>query len=317
MFPWDDYEIFAEVVRHGGFTAAAKHLGISKSVVSRHVATLEERLGTQLLLRTTRHVCPTEAGRDLYSQCATALKMLSVMEHKVLDGHGVPRGLFKIAALDFFGEAFVAPVAARMMDTYEGLEIELHISSEPRNIVADAFDVALLYDEQKSSTYLSRKVFNLDHCVAASPQYLKVHGVPRHPDDLLNHRCLVSTFAACASWSFVIGGRRVDYDLTGRWKSNSAAALISAARTGVGLTRIPRLYLEHHLETEELVTVLDEFPSAPMPVWAVYAHSRQPSVTLRVFLDELVRSLRSISREQRAGRSHLIRSYSGHNRIAG
>lgn len=294
MFPWEDYETFAHVVRQGSFTAAADYLGVSKSVVSRHVASLEARLGTQLLLRTTRSVSPTEAGRELYKRCVGAMELLSDIEHKALEGHGVPRGLLKIAALDYFGEAYVAPVAAQLMEKYEGLEIELHISSEPKDIVTQAFDVSLLYDEQKSSSYLARKVFNLDHCVAASPEYLRQNGVPIHPDDLVDHKCLISTFAACAAWSFIIDDQRVDYELEGRWRSNSGPALISAARTGIGLARLPRLYLSPYLETRELVPVLESYPSPPMPVWAVYAHNRQPSVTLQVFLEHLIQSLRSL-----------------------
>lgn len=294
MFPWEDYETFAQVVRHGSFTAAAEHLGVSKSVVSRHVASLEARLGTQLILRTTRHVSPTEAGRALFDRCVNALDILSDMEQKALEGQGVPRGLLKIAALDYFGETFVAPVAAEMMQKYEGLEIELHISGEPKNIIAEAYDVSLLYDEQKSSTYLARTVFNLDHCIAASPSYLDQRGTPAHPGDLTKHDCLVSTFAACAPWSFMIKGQRVDIELEGRWRSNSGPALISAARTGIGLARLPRPYLRPYLESGELVTVLDKYPSWPMPVWAVYAHNRQRSVTLQVFLEMLVASLRNV-----------------------
>jgi DNA-binding transcriptional LysR family regulator len=301
MFPWEDYEIFTHVVRHGSFTAAAEYLAVSKSVVSRHVASLEARLGTQLLLRTTRSVSPTEAGRELYLSCTSALEILSDIEKRALEGQGVPRGLLKIAALDYFGETYVAPVAANMMEEFEGLEIELHISSEPRDIVTEAFDVSLLYDQQKSSTYLTRKVYDLDHCIAASPQYLKDRGVPIHPDDLVNHSCLVSTFSACAPWSFVIDGRRVDYELDGRWRSNSGPALISAACTGIGLARLPRLYLKPYLDSRRLVTVLESYLAPPMPVWAVYAHNRQPSVTLQTFLERLIHKMRSVEKSVELG----------------
>jgi len=293
MFPWEDYEIFTHVVRHGGFTAAADYLGISKSVVSRHVASLEQRLGMQLFLRTTRHVTPTVAGRELYENCVHALELLSKIERRALDSQGVPRGLLKIAALDYFGEAYVAPVAAEIMAEFDAVTIELHISSEPKDIVTESFDVSLLYDWQKSSSYLSRKVFDLDHCIAASPKYLQAHGIPMHPDALTDHSCLISTFQACVPWSFIIDGRRVDYQLEGRWRSNSGPALISAARTGIGLVRIPRLYVQPYLDSRELVTVLESYSSAPMPVWAVYAHNRQPSVTLQIFLERLTQRMRT------------------------
>jgi DNA-binding transcriptional LysR family regulator len=301
MFPWEDYEIFTHVVRHGSFTAAAEHLAVSKSVVSRHVASLEARLGMQLLLRTTRNVAPTEAGRELYHHCVNALDILSDIEKKALEGQGVPRGLLKIAALDYFGETYVAPVAAKMMEDFEGLEIELHISSEPKDIVTEAFDVSLLYDQQRSSSYLTRKVFNLDHCIAASPQYIERRGLPIHPDELVNHSCLISTFTACAPWSFIIDGRQVDYEMEGRWRSNSGPALISAARTGIGLARLPRLYLKPYLDKRELVTVLESYIAPPMPVWAVYAHNRQPSVTLQMFLERLIQRMRAVERSAAAG----------------
>jgi DNA-binding transcriptional LysR family regulator len=294
MTPWESYEAFMSVVSHGSFTDAARSLNVSKSVVSRHISQLENRLGSQLLLRTTRSLSTTDIGRDLYQQCLEVFGRMREIELHALECDGVPKGRMRIAALDYFGENYVAPAAAEMMQTYSGLDIEISISSEPRDIVASSFDLSILYSDLKSSSYMARKIYDLNHTIVASPRYLEQHGRPQHPDDLRNHACLVSTYEACATWSFFIAGQKIDYNPESRWRSNSGVALMSAARTGIGLARLPGIYLRPYLETGELVPLLEEFKSVPMPVWAVYAYNRRPSANLRIFLDLLVDRLARI-----------------------
>jgi DNA-binding transcriptional LysR family regulator len=305
MIRWELYEVFVKVVDCGSFTAAAKSLNISKSVVSRYVQELETRLGTQLVLRSTRHTTITEAGRAFYRSCSEIINRMHEVEEELVSTRGTPRGRFRIAALDFFGEQYVAPIAAEMRRRFPELDVELHISTEPQNLIAEAYDVSILYGGLKDSSYIAREIFQLFHCVAASPDYLEQNGVPTHPDELKEHPCLVSTFDACAVWKFKVDGKVKDWKPTSHLKSNSGQALIAAARHGVGVVRLPRLYLRPYLERGEMVEILTQFSTPPMPVSAVYAYKRPAPAAVTLFLDLLCAKLKTIE----AGVSDAPRAY--------
>jgi DNA-binding transcriptional LysR family regulator len=294
MIPWELYEVFVKVVDCGSFTAAAKSLRISKSVVSRYVQELETRLGTQLVLRSTRHTTITAAGRAFHRSCSEIIDRMHEVEDEIVSTRGTPRGPFRVAALDYFGEQYVAPVVAEMRRCCPELDIELHISTEPQNLIAEAYDVSILYGGLKDSSYIAREIFQLTHCVAASPEYLEQKGVARHPDELKHHACLVSTFDACAVWQFRIGGALKDWRPNSRLKSNSGHALMAAARQGIGVVRLPRLYLKPHLESGELVEMLSEFSAPAMPVSAVYAYKRPAPAGVTLFLNLLSAKLRTV-----------------------
>jgi DNA-binding transcriptional LysR family regulator len=294
MSPWELYEVFVKVVDCGSFTAAAKSLNISKSVVSRYVQELETRLGTQLVLRSTRHTAITEAGRAFHGRCSEIINHMHEIEDEIVSTRGTPRGRFRIAALDYFGEQYVAPVAAEMRRRCPELDLELHISTEPQNLIAEAYDVSILYGGLKDSSYIAREIFQLSHCVAASPEYLEQNGVPRHPDELKDHTCLVSTFDACAVWQFKVDGKLKDWRPHSHLKSNSGPALMAAARQGIGVVRLPRLYVGPYLDCGELVEILSEFSSPPMPVSAVYAYKRPAPAGVTLFLELLSARLRTL-----------------------
>jgi DNA-binding transcriptional LysR family regulator len=305
MIQWELYEVFVKVVDCGSFTAAAKSLNISKSVVSRYVQELESRLGTQLVLRSTRHTTITEAGRAFHRSCSEIISRMHEVEEELVSTRGTPRGRFRIAALDFFGEQYVAPIAAEMHRLCPELDVELHISTEPQNLIAESYDVSILYGGLKDSSYIAREIFQLFHCVAASPDYLEKNGVPTQPEELKKHPCLVSTFEACAVWKFKVDGEIKEWKPASHLKSNSGQALIAAARHGVGIVRLPRLYLRPYLERGELVEILTPFSTPSMPVSAVYAYKRPAPAGVTLFLDLLCAKLKTID----AGGSPAPRLY--------
>lgn len=230
----------------------------------------------------------------LYRQCLNIFDGLEEIENEALDFGGVPRGRLRVVASDNFGEHYIAPLAAELLERYSFLEIEVHITSRMIDIVAEGFDLAIMYSNLSSSSLLAQKVFELPHMVAASPDYLARRGVPKEPDDLKQHNCLVATFEVCTPWRFKDQHGDRDLEVKGTWRSNSGPALLEAAVRGIGIVRLPELYLRPHFASGCLVPLLQTFASAPMPVWAVYPGGRHTSSKVRLFVEFLKKRLHDL-----------------------
>lgn len=287
MRQWEAYEAFVAVVESGSFTAAADRLHVSKSHVSRLVSGLEDKLGSQLLFRTTRHLSPTDLGHTIYKRCIDIFEGLDEIESSAMEFDAVPRGRLRIVASDTFGEACIAPLAAELMSNHEHLEIEVLITDRPVDIVAEGFDLAIRYSSLADSTLRVQKLFELPHICAASPAYISRMGLPSAPHDLINHNCLVSTFGACAPWRLTNLAMDDMFKLAGNWSSNSGPSLVSAALNGIGIVWLPELYLRRHIQSGALVEMLADFRSEPMPVWTVYPARRQTSAKVQLLIDFL------------------------------
>ncbi len=287
MRRWDSYEAFVAVVENGSFTAAADKLRISKSAVSRMVSGLEDRLGSQLLFRTTRRLAPTDLGRSVYRRCVEAFDDLEAIDQQAMEHDALPRGRLRVVASDTFGESCVAPLASEMMTLHEQLEIELLITDRTVDIVAEGFDLAIRYSALVDSSLRVQKLFELPHICAASPDYLERAGTPTTPQQLIQHNCLVSTFEACSPWRFGSGRGEKALALTGNWCSNNGPSLVTAALHGIGIVWLPELYLRRHIQSGALVELLADRRSDAMPVWSVYPAKRHATAKVRVFIDYL------------------------------
>ncbi len=291
MKQWDLLHTFVHVVDCGSFTGAADRLEVSKSLVSKRVAALEQDLGTQLLFRTTRRIHPTDAGHSLFHKCERLFHSLEEAEQSVLNQEDMPRGHLRLVCTDILGERYISLAAARFSATYPDLKIDVHVTSRLVDLVAEGYDLAVRYGRLTDSSLKARKVAELPHVVAAAPSYLARHGRPRRIEDLKQHNCLVATFDPCATWRFRVGKQIVDIDLEGNWRSNNASALITAAVEGMGICRLPELYLRADLEAGRLVTLFDRFQHDVFPVWLVYPHTRYVSAKVRLFIDFLCENL--------------------------
>lgn len=285
MKQWELLHTFVHVVDCGSFSSAAERLQVSKSLVSRRVSVLENSLGTQLLFRTTRRVHPTDAGHSLFQKCERLFHSLEEAEQSVLNLEDVPRGHLRIVCTDILGERYVSLAAARFSGLYPELKIDVHVTSRLVDLVAEGYDLAVRYGKLTDSSLKARKFFELPHVVCASPRYFEKHGKPRKIEDLKQHNCLVATFDPCATWRFRVGGQTVDIDLEGNWRSNNASALTAAALAGVGICRLPQLYVRDYLKSGELVTIFDEHQYEVFPVWLVYPNTRYVPAKVRMFID--------------------------------
>ena len=295
MKRWELLQTFVYVVDSGSFSAAAERLNVSKSLVSKKISQLEKHLGTQLLFRTTRQINPTDAGYALFHKCEKLFSSLEEAEQSVLNLEDIPRGHLRVVCTDILGERYMSLVTASFSALHPQLKIDVHVTSRLVDLVAEGYDLAIRYGKLTDSSLKARKVFQLPHVVSAAPAYFEKHGTPKTIEDLKEHNCLVATFEPCTTWHFKIDNQNVDIDLEGNWRSNDGSAIITACVSGLGICRLPELYVREYLERGELVSIFDEYQSDPLPVWLVYPNTRYVSTKVRLFIDYFTQNIEAFT----------------------
>ncbi|WP_437989288.1 LysR substrate-binding domain-containing protein [Sorangium sp. So ce145] len=286
----DEMRAFLEVARRQSFSAAARALGLTSSSVSKQVARLEERLGAQLLRRTTRRVSLTEAG-SLYAERAD--RILSDIEEArraVADLDGTPRGTLRISAPTVLGSIRVAPAVLACRAKYPELRIDLDLTDRIVDLVAERIDVAVrLAAEISPASLVARRLADDLRVLCASPRYLRRHGTPRRLEDLADHDCITLNLEPVARWTLVgPEGERV-VPVSGTFRSSDTITLRDAAVAGVGLANLPDYVVQDQLESGALRRVLPEYGASQRASFAVYAAPARAAV--RVVVDALARAM--------------------------
>lgn len=279
---------FSEVVRAKNFSAAARHLGVSKSAVSRRVAALEVRLGVRLLQRTTRRIALTEAGQQLFQRCSRLLSEADDAAQAVSELGGAPRGLLRVNAPEFLGYMFIVPILPAFLAEHPGLAVELSLSDRMVDPIEESYDLAVRVARLEDSSLTSRRLGQVRVVVAGSPEYLRVHGTPKTPSDLTRHRCLHYTrLSHRDEWRFNDSTGEMSVNVTGPFSTNSAHGIQRGAVAGLGLAILPRFFLADDLRSGALVQVLEGWNTTPKGIWAIHAHGRQAPAKVRAFVDFL------------------------------
>ncbi|WP_437540956.1 LysR substrate-binding domain-containing protein [Sorangium sp. So ce367] len=281
---------FLEVARRQSFSAAARALGLTSSSVSKQVARLEERLGAQLLRRTTRRVSLTEAG-NLYAERADRiLSDIEEAQRAVADLDGTPRGTLRISAPTVLGSIRVAPAVLACRARYPELRIDLDLTDRIVDLVAERIDVAVrLAAEISPASLVARRLADDLRVLCASPRYLRRHGTPRCLEDLADHDCITLNLEPVARWTLVgPEGERV-VPVSGTFRSSDTITLRDAAVAGVGLANLPDYVVQDQLESGELRRVLPEYGASKRASFAVYAAPARAAV--RVVVDALARAM--------------------------
>ncbi|WP_417583900.1 LysR family transcriptional regulator [Nitrincola sp.] len=288
MNHWDRIEAFTEVVRLGTFSAAARHLNVSASHISRLVVKLEQQLGTQLLYRTTRKIRLTDAGRLYYEHCKHLFEGFREAESAINDLQSSPRGVLKITAGYTFGERYIAPLINAFMLLHPQLEVRLHLTNRRVDLIEEGYDLAIRIGPMEDSSLIARRLWTREEMVVASPAYLAEQGVPLTLMDLSRHQCLIGSRDR---WLFLDQGTRREMRVQGRLHANSGIVLLDAALKGMGLVQLPAYYIAEYLEKGELVPVLQDFAFKDSAIWVVYPQHRHLSSKVRMFIDFLVEEI--------------------------
>lgn len=288
---YEDLRTFVAVVEAKSFSGAAIRLGVVKSAISRRIGELEDRLGTQLLVRSTRSLSVTEAGALLYERALRLLDDLHDAEAEVSSGNAALRGKLRVAAPMSFGVLCLAPLAAQFASLHPELAIELDLNDRIVNIVNEGYDLAIRITRLKDSNLVARSIAAVEHTVCASPAYLAAHGVPRTPRDLAGHRGLAySNLEESVYWSFVDpdSAEPFSVDVRSPFRANNGAALREAAIQGHGVAYLPHFIVSQAIARGELRPLLEGWRKPPVEVYAVYPTRRNLSLRVRVFIEFLM-----------------------------
>ena len=284
------FETFAAVVEEGSFTAAAEVLGVSKSVVSKQISHLEKHLGVQLLQRTTRRLRLTQAGEVFASYTQRIMSEVREAEQSVLPLQSEPQGRLQISAPESLAVSLLPGALLGFQQRFPRLELEVHITGRFVDLVGEGIDVALRVGELEDSSLVARLLMPCSFHACASPEYLKQHGVPEHPDELRTHNCLIySQGPQSGSWFFTDrNGKKIHTKVEGNLRSDTGNLLMSAGLNGNGIFIGPTYMVASALKEGTLKTVLDDYAPASTGLYAVYPHSKLVSTKVRAFVDYLV-----------------------------
>lgn len=287
---------FVRVVDAGSLSGAARTLPSSLTSVSRQISALEERYGTQLLLRTTRRLALTLDGRILYERAKSLLNEFKEIEATLSRGRHEPSGRIRISAPTLMGRLLIAPLLAEFLRRYPALTLDLLLVDRAVDMVEEDIHLSLRVGHLPDSQLVARKLADLRMIVCASPAYLERRGVPRTPADLSRHDCLVfSDTPGIAAWRFREGvGTERRIRIAGRLWMNSLDALVSAAKEGAGIVRVPSWQVEADIAAGGLQRILRDHEPPPTPLHLLFQPSRLESPKTRIFVDYLLERWRTV-----------------------
>jgi len=279
--------VFARVVEEGSFSAAARKLGLSKASVSREISNLEQRLGAQLLRRTTRRMSLTEVGEVFHERCQRVVEAAKDAEVSVSQLQEAPRGAIRLAVPMSFGHLQIAPRLPRFLERYPNIQLDVDATDRIVDLVYERVDLSVRIGRPREQSYMQRKLCPIRLLICAAPEYLERRGMPQTPDDLSEHVCLGYTGRA-ATWRFSTGER---IKTTSTLNVNNGDALRQAALVGHGIVYLPSFLLGDDVRSGRLTPLLTQHTRFETNLLAVYPESRHVSPKVRALIDWLVEEL--------------------------
>ncbi|WP_192242733.1 LysR family transcriptional regulator [Mesorhizobium silamurunense] len=279
----EDLQTFVAVADAGGVSAAARRLGVSKSIVSRRLFRVEAELGVQLLARSTRGAALTEAGITFRDHAARASAEIDAARETILPT-GELRGRLRVAMPLSFGPTHFAPVLAEMARQHPRLHIHTSYSDRFVDLIAEGFDCAIRGAYLRDSNLIAKRVGPIHGKLVASPDYIEAHGSPETVEQLVNHQALMQGTEA---WQFMDGDKIVTVQPQGRFKADNATALAAAAAAGLGIAWLPDCITHEYVTSGALVPIMTRYPVPPGAAYVVRPPGQHPPRKVRVLTEML------------------------------
>lgn len=281
-------QVFLRVVDANSFTRAAESLGLPRTTVTTTIQGLESMLNVRLLNRTTRRLSLTPDGTSYYDRCVRILADLEETEMSFRNVERKPKGRLRIDAPSSIGRLILIPRLCEFHQRYPDIELVIGMGDRPVDMVQEAVDCVIRIGQLQDSTMVARRIGTFQTVTCAAPGYLERHGMPHTLEDLKQHRA-VNYFSSRTGrnidWDFIVDGVTTEMKMEGMVAVNDAEAYVACAVQGFGLIQSARYMVLPQLESGELVEVLPDLSSTPMPISAVYLHNRHLSPKVRVFVD--------------------------------
>lgn len=282
-------EVFVQVVDAGGFTRAADNLQLPKATVSTLVQALEQELQVKLLHRTTRQISVTADGAAYYERCLRILNDVRDAEEALSRNRISPSGRLRVDVSTGLAYNLLVPSLADFGERYPDIMVELGCSDRTIDLIEESVDCAIRGGELADSTLVARRLGVVDFITCAAPSYIARFGAPQHPNDLLGQHRSVSYFSSKTGrvheWEFERGGERIVLLPRAQVRVNDSTAYQRAGLAGLGVVRMASFTAQQYFETGELVRLLPDWKSDPMPVHVVYPQNRHLSAKVRVFVE--------------------------------
>ncbi|PWE41546.1 LysR family transcriptional regulator [Pseudomonas prosekii] len=280
----EELQTFVEVADAGGVSPAAVRLGVSKSIVSRRLARLEAQLGVQLLTRSTRGAALTEAGATFRDYAARVCSEMEAAREAILPA-GALQGRLRVAAPLSFGPTHFAPVLAEMAVRHPQLQIQTCYSDRFVDLIAEGYDCAIRVGYLQDSNLIARRIGPINGKLVASPGYIKAHGSPDKPEELIAHQALMQSTEA---WQFMDGDKVIAIRPQGRFKADNGIALVAAAVAGLGVAYLPDCLTYDSVASGALVPIMTRYPPPPAGAYLVRPAGQHPAQKIRVFAELLI-----------------------------
>ncbi|HID67185.1 MAG TPA: LysR family transcriptional regulator [Roseibacterium sp.] len=289
-----EMEAFATVVDQGGFTDAARKMGISKSAVSKHVSSLEARLGARLLNRTTRRVSPTEIGLAYYDRARRVLNDAGEADALVTAMQSAPSGTLRVSIATDFGVNHISPILGEFLHSSPDITVNMVLNNRYVELIGEGFDMAIRVGELEDSSLMARKICETQRRMIAAPGYFEEYGRPQRIDDLNEHKLLHYSNSSTGNvWKLTAPSGEVRQVRTAGWLTvNDGQSLLNAAIGGLGIAYLPSFLYAEPLRQGLLEYAMPDLPVDVQGVYAVYPPGRYIQPKVRSFIDYLVANFR-------------------------
>ena len=281
----DLIQIFVRVVESGSFSATARELGVGQPAISKQIAALEAQLGAELIWRSSRRFSLTEVGRDFYESSMRLLEDFEAATSRVTRSQTTPKGLIRTMASSTFSRLYVAPRLGEFLARYPEISVELLTSNIPTNLIEDGVDIAIYGGELPDSSLIIRKIAETSIATVATPEYLRQHGVPKHPSELDRHQAVIFIQQGTPrEWVFEDRSGRTIHQPRGRIRTNDAEQLRIAVLSHLGMANVPAWLFARELACGSVHRILPEY-AAPKPIFALRPSGRSLATKVRVFIE--------------------------------
>lgn len=293
----DDLRFFTLITRFGSLTAVAREMGLTLPAVSKRLTQLEQRLGVQLVLRTTRRLTLTAEGERYAEGARPIINQLAELESAVSNSQALLTGRLSLNASFGFGRRFIAPLVSAFHQLHPNLEIDLQLTSQPLNFLDNGVDIDLRVGEPPDSRLVAIKLMSNSRVVCAARSYLDKRGVPQSVADLADHNCIVlrQYESDYSLWRFVRDGREYVQKVSGDLSSNDGETVVNYARDGHGIILRSRWDIQTDLQQGELVPLLTDYRAPAADIYAVYTFRKHVPARISVFIHYLRQHLERLS----------------------
>ena len=290
MDSFSDLAFFRLLLQKGTMASTAQEMGITPPSVSKRLAMLEQRLGVRLLQRTTRRMSLTPEGELYLEEGRRLLEKLHDLEHAVTGAKAIPRGLVRISATLGFGRERIAPVLSKFVQKFPQVQTQLHLTSQPVNIVKEGYDILIHFGDLPDSRLTARKLASNRRILCAAPSYLEDAGVPTSPKQLQQHDCIIlrESDEAFGVWHLRRKTQQETIKVNGTLSSNDGACVLSWALDGHGIMMRSEWEVAPYIRSGQLRAILTEWSSPPADIHLVYPTKANLTAKTRVLIDFLM-----------------------------